>query len=200
MTLRRQGKLQGVPLDVYANHFAYSFPGIKGSETVETWLMGAAGRLPVGNSSVEFYRTLFQYWKTSAAMVSYEIDFMAGFVYNTSGFHTTAHGAAVWMDGLCAAALEISIPVQICTATVFDVMQALIYPAVTNVRASPDYRDFPNHLVGPGFLAAWVLGLVPSKDVTWSAEYQPTVDFYSKCTKGGNHSNVRRSFCAKDSC
>jgi hypothetical protein len=91
---------------------------------------------------------------------------------------------------MAAAALELSTPVQICTATVYDVLQSLKYPAVTNVRASPDYRDYPNHLVGPGYLAAWILGLKPSKDVTWSTADQPTVDFYSKCTKGGNHSNV----------
>lgn len=35
-----------------------------------------------------------------------------------------------------------------------------------------------------------MLGLKPSKDVTWTTEYQPTKDFYPTCLKGGNHSNV----------
>lgn len=121
-------------------------------------LFGAPGRIPVGPSSLTFYRTLFKEWVTTAAMQSYEIDFMEWFVYNVTAFYATPAGATVWMDGLAQAAAELNVPIQICTATGFDVMQALHYPAVTNVRASPDYRDFPNHLVGPGFLFAWVSG------------------------------------------
>ena len=49
-------------------------------------------------------------------------------------------------------------------------MQALRFPAVTNIRASTDYACFVNYHVGPGYLIAWALGLRPSKDVLWTTE------------------------------
>ena len=65
-----------------------------------------------------------------------------------------------------------NVSVQRCTAVGFDVMQALRYPAVTNIRASNDYHDWPNHYVGPGYLISWALGVAPSKDVLWTTEDQ----------------------------
>ena len=63
----------------------------------------------------------------------------------------------MWLDGLAEAAAGLGVAVQICTATGYDAMEALRYPAVTNVRASMDYRDWPNHYVGSGSLLAWAL-------------------------------------------
>jgi hypothetical protein len=188
-----------MPLVVYANHFSKDFPLFHGGEphsmqfpsssVVNTSLFGASGSLPIGFYSEQFYTQLFAEW-TKVGMQAYEVDFLEKFVYETPGFAESPRGAAVWLDGLAAAAAASNISVQICTATAFDAMQALLYPAVTNVRASPDYRDYPNHYVGHGFLIAWALGLAPSKDVFWTTANQPTHDDYPTCAKGRNRSNA----------
>ena len=74
-----------------------------------------------------------------------------------------AASAEHWLDGMADAALERNVTIQYCTATGFEAMQALKYPAVTNMRTSMDYRDRSNRDLGTGFLLAWALGLRPSK-------------------------------------
>jgi hypothetical protein len=143
-----------------------------------------------------FYSLLFESWK-AAGIRSYEIDFMKDFVYNQTAFFAEPEGARFWLEGMALAAEEHNITVQWCTSLGFDLLQALRYPAVTNIRSSNDYHDYPNHFVGPGNLISWALGLAPSKDVTWTTEDQRgNVDFWhdalnrSDCLKGGNHSNA----------
>lgn len=191
--------LARLPLVIYGNHFGPRFPwlgphSVNGSNvtTVTTSLGGTEGRLPVGPSAKHFYLALFRHWISAAAMTNYEIDFMQNFTFETPGFAAADEGggAAEWLDGMYDAAQSTGVPIQICSATAYDVLYAMAKPAVTNVRASPDYRDFPNHFVGNGFLLAWALGLAPSKDVTWTRAAEPTRDVYPHCSKGGNHSNV----------
>ena len=98
-------------------------------------------------------------------LIAYEIDFLVDFVYGSDAFAANPEACREWLSGMAAAALDLNVTVQYCTATGFDVLQSLEFPAVTNVRTSMDYRDYPNHYVGPAFLLAWALGLKPSKDV-----------------------------------
>ena len=91
----------------------------------------------------------------------------------------TFGAAQQWLSGINTAALERSLPVQICMALPSDAMASVQFDSMTNVRSSTDYGinddrdDTPvqpgglftdsNFDVGGSSLLAWALDLRPSK-------------------------------------
>ena len=132
----------GVALDIYANHFTATFgllaahPEIR---TIDSLLYGYEGRLPAPADSKRFYSLLYEGWK-EAGIRSSEIDFMKDFVYNQSAFLRDPEGARGWLEGMAEAAEATEVTLQWCTVLGMDLLQALRFPAVTNVRASNDCK------------------------------------------------------------
>lgn len=59
-------------------------------------------------------------------------------------FLTDHSASATWMDGMAAAATYHKLPMQWCMASPTDLMQALNYPSVTNLRASTGKYHSPS--------------------------------------------------------
>lgn len=180
-----------VPLNVYAVEFAKDNPTFVNANATpvrSVWPSPAGGWIPSPETALRFYRQLFTTWK-KAGMSIYEIDFMVFLDYQTPIFYSSPEGATPWLTGMATAAAELNITIQYCSATVFDIMEALRFDVVTNIRASTDYACYINYKIGPGFLISWALGLPPSKDVLWTTEVQPNL--WEQRTCGFfNHSNA----------
>lgn len=178
-----------VPLDVYSVHYTDNFTLFVSdniSHIHDNWAP-PGGWLPGPGvaESQTFYEALFDAWRAPDGMLRmHEIDFLVFVTFQTPAFQADPEGARWWLEGMAAAAAARGVTIQYCSATALDAMQALRFPAVTNIRASTDYQCFVNYRVGPGYLISWALGLRPSKDVWWSSPVQPTLTSGAGC--GGN--------------
>lgn len=107
-------------------------------------------------------------------MSGFEHDYL-DYNYLAMPYLRRTHGASTkWLSGINAAAMERSIPVQICMALPSDLMSSLVFPSFTNYRGSTDYgidesataiqpSDW-NLNIGGSSLLGFALGLRPSKE------------------------------------
>ena len=102
-------------------------------------------------------------------MISFEPDFMVENNICVPDFLSDPAASETWMDGMAAAADYHKLPMQWCMASPTDLMQALNYPSVTNLRASTDYYYGSSWDIGLSSLLIWSLGAVPSKDTFWTS-------------------------------
>ena len=182
------GKLSastGVPFSLYSNYFcpANNYSGFEFTSADGT-SAGHAGYFAqvVPWQSRDFYKQLISQGK-GQSMVSFELDYETTTWHAFSSFRNNVTYAADWLDGMGAALDDARIPVQWCMSTPRFILQSLLYPAVTNARASVDFaQDGGGNLYRFGYSAPFIsaVGLRPSKDGFWTrGPTQPPDDWYT---------------------
>jgi hypothetical protein len=157
---------------------------------------------PHPDDSLRFYRMLFEYGIENG-MSSFENDYL-DYNFLAMPYLRKTHGAAnKWLAGINQAALERSLPVQICMALPSDLMASVQFDSMTNYRASTDYGIddsslpiFPhdaNLNIGASSLLGFALGVRPSKDIFWTqrpdnCRGDPLKDPHA-CGRWGAHTN-----------
>lgn len=116
-----------------------------------------------------FYTWLMEFGQTKWGMTSFEPDFLRQNFICVSEFVENATAQHTWFDGMAAAADTLGLAMQWCMATPSDLLLALDYPSVTNLRVTSDYYYGNSWDVGPGSLLLWSLGAAPSKDTFWTS-------------------------------
>ena len=76
-------------------------------------------------------------------------------------------------------------PAPALQATPSDLLLALDYPAVTNLRVTDDYYYGNSWDVGPGSLLLWSLGAAPSKDTFWTSNQSDIAPGLGGCPASG---------------
>lgn len=92
----------------------------------------------------------------------------------TPALMQSVHLADMWLTQMARAAEKNGLTIQYCMAYMRFLLQAVLYPSVTQTRASGDYLDDSEQWrIGAGSPLLWALGLSPSKDGLWSTSQQP---------------------------
>lgn len=159
----------GLPFHLYDNYIcptnAYrGVPFVRTNSTTEAYLLPGPGR----SASFELYSRMFKQGRQQA-MVAFEIDYLSTTSDVMDLFRRHATAAADWLGGMNDAALANDngpVPIQFCMGTPRFIMASLPLAAVTNARASTDFKYDERNLVGFGNRAAlhWAMRLHPSKD------------------------------------
>ena len=134
----------------------------------------------------------------SCSFQIFEIDFLDSNFQGSASMFESVYAAEQWYAGMADAALERSITLQYCLPSATDIMIALQFPAVVQVRgsgqvchalallvdpsaclvqarASGDYVNTVANVAGLGgsTLLMGALGVGPSKDTLWTTSPQP---------------------------
>ena len=121
------------------------------------------------DQSFDFYKW-FLSQGVSYGMVSYELDFVMENMICLDGLRSNVSAADILFQGMADAAQLLNIPMQWCIATPAAALQTLLYPSVTNMRASVDYRGGVAWDIGLSSLFMWALNIAPSKDTFWTTD------------------------------
>jgi hypothetical protein len=136
-------------------------------------------------SSEAFYKWFMGFGVQEWNMISFEPDFMVENNICVPEFLESASAATQWMDGMAAAADSHKLPMQWCMASPTDLLQALNYPSVTNLRASTDFYYGTSWDIGLSSLLIWSLGAIPSKDTFWTSNQNDIAVGLGGCPGGG---------------
>ncbi|KAK7077169.1 hypothetical protein SK128_018599 [Halocaridina rubra] len=124
--------------------------------------------LPLDKS---FWDALFDKAKTWG-LVTYIQDWLNDQYSHTSALHTNLTLGDTWLTDMAKSAEERDINILYCMSYIRHVLHSVTTPAVTQARASDDYRDGSHNQwrIGVTSLVANALGLIPFKDVFWSSK------------------------------
>lgn len=130
--------------------------------------------VPTPATSPEFYRKLFTV-HAGKKMADYEVDFMIDNFLNQRVFREDVGAAERWLAGMHLAARERGMSIQCCMALPSDLLASVLFPYVTNYRASDDYAgsSVTNFNLQTSSLLGFALGLKPSKDVFFTTDNSP---------------------------
>lgn len=106
----------------------------------------------------------------SMGMTQYELDFVDQNINCVDRFQQEIGTADLFFKGMSTAASDLGIPVQWCYATPSAILQSLLYPGVTNFRASYDYYGGGAWNVGFSSLLVWAVQGAPSTDTFWTSD------------------------------
>ena len=110
-------------------------------------------------------------------MIVYEQDWLYNELEGVTALHSYPGLAEMWLEQMAQGALKNQITIQYCMPYMRHLLQSLAFPAVTQARASDDYRTWfwhdPQWQIGETSLVYKALGLAPSKDVFWTTTNQP---------------------------
>ena len=160
----------------------YNGPQCVNSTYTEEWPMidslffdvgWARGVLSIiaGSASFEFYSTLFS--RKDLAMLSFTQDFLDFNYLLFPVWLESSDGNHAWLAGQAQAGMDTGITIQYCMALPSDLLESLMFPAVTNARASNDYgAGGDNWKIGATSLLLWAVNLRASKDNFWSGSKQ----------------------------
>ena len=128
-----------MPLQLYAPYFCMDTPYAAKWDmlTSNTTLDGCHGynfKTVSPAKSKDFYKWFMGFGVDEWNMISFEPDFMVENNICVAEFLASSTAAAQWMDGMAAAADSHKLPMQWCMASPTDLLQALSYPSVTNLR------------------------------------------------------------------
>jgi len=118
---------------------------------------------------------------TKWGLINYEQDWLHN---EFEGLQCTLESATLarqWLLQMGNAAAKNGITIQYCMPYPRHVLQSVEVPAVTNFRASDDYRPGGSQWkLGLSSLIAYALGLAPSKDNYWSTRTQPGNNWHAE--------------------
>ena len=126
-------------------------------------------------------------------MVSYELDFVMENLICIDDLRSNVSTADMLFQGMAEAAQLLNIPMQWCIATPASALQSLMYPSVTNMRASVDYPGGVAWDIGIPSLLLWALNIAPSKDTFWTTDNGDTATTMGGCDPPScpkDHSNT----------
>ncbi|KAH3797073.1 uncharacterized protein LOC127837128 [Dreissena polymorpha] len=107
-------------------------------------------------------------------LIQYEQDWLN---VEFSGVQALLHNLTLgttWLTQMAYAAEDSNIFIQYCMSNPRHAMQAVMYAAVTQARASDDYHPGSNQwAIGISSIFAAAMGVAPYKDTFWSTEVQP---------------------------
>ncbi|XP_062516980.1 uncharacterized protein LOC134192275 [Corticium candelabrum] len=136
----------GIPLLLYANYFSVHNNYVTRKQfdfidSLDFQLSYARG--PIANvephQSYQFYDYIMSQY--SRSMGAYEVDFLDFQFLLFLELQEQVDAAEIWMKGMTDAALKHNVSVQLCMELPSDLLQSVLFPAITNARASED--DFP---------------------------------------------------------
>lgn len=123
------------------------------------------------DASYDYYSQLFRTGKTTLAMGGFEIDFLDMNYLLFPAFTTNVSGSQAWLGGMAQAAIENDLTIQYCMELPSDILLSVLFPSVTNARASEDYgAGGTNYLIGGSSLLLSSVGIAASKDNFWSSQ------------------------------
>ena len=99
--------------------------------------------------------------------------------------NASATAQHTWFNGMAAAADSLGLSLQWCMATPSDLLLALDYPSVTNLRVTTDYYYGDSWDLGAGSLLLWSLGAAPSKDTFWTSNQSDVAIELGGCPASG---------------
>ena len=163
-----------LPFQLYAPYFCMDTPYAKDWPMLasDTTLPGCGGygfKTAKPDDSEAFYKWFMEFGKTHWGMTSFEPDFLKQNFECIPEFLENATAQHTWFNGMAAAADSLGLAMQWCMATPSDLLLALDYPSVTNLRVTTDYYYGESWDVGAGSLLLWSLGAAPSKDTFWTS-------------------------------
>lgn len=149
------------------------------------------------DSSKKLYQKLFALGHQQG-MNTFEVDFTVQNFQATPLFRQNLTAASIWLQGMSDAAIEAHppVPIQWCTSTIALLMQTVMLPGITQIRASEDYAcscvgepHYGTWNIGGSSLIMSALGIKPSKDVLFSTRIQKDLKipkFCGHCALGGH--------------
>ena len=163
-----------LPFQLYAPYFCMDTPYARdwpmlSSDTTLPGCDGFGFKTASPDYSEAFYKWFMGFGKTRWGMTSFEPDFLRQNSICVPEFLENATAQHTWFNGMASAADSLGLAMQWCMATPSDLLLALDYPSVTNLRVTSDYYYGNSWDVGPGSLLLWSLGAAPSKDTFWTS-------------------------------
>jgi len=177
-----------MPLTLYSNMYAVpaynnmtSFEWVT-SVTCPIGLEHCSSRV-AGRDSYEFHSYIFDLG-VGYGMTNFEIDFINFQHLSFTDTSTEVRIFDEWWGGMAQAALEHSMPVQLCMALPAVVLASVQYPAITNARLQGD--GFPDdggrYDIFQSSLLYSAIDLAPFLDVIWTTSCQPGDDnIFNEC-------------------
>ena len=131
--------------------------------------------LPIDTSMFEYMMGAAQNWGgPKQGLAIYEQDWLITVWEGMNITRSNVTAAHSWLMAMNNAAVNLGITIQYCMPLPNFMLHSTLTQAVTNARASGDYRAGRMQTnVGQSSLLYWALGVAPSKDTWWSSEFQP---------------------------
>ena len=137
-------------------------------------------------------KRLFAHAKSNWGLAVYEQDWLFNELYYSGSLLKDVSSSQRWLSQMAAGAYAEGITVQYCMPHIRFLFQSVDYPAVTQARATDDYRVAPydgpsNWRIFGQSVMLTALGLATSKDGFWSTSRQAENpygrDFYEPCPR-----------------
>lgn len=157
-----------VPLPLVLHNRFFAFP----NSYSLNYSFAADGPISVPVDVNLFYHIMGLALKWGMRM--YEQDWLITAFRSIRSLQNDVGVADAWLDAMGTAAANLGVTIQYCMCLPRFLLKSTQVPAVTNARASIDYRPGgPNWRIGFSSTLIWALGLQPSKDTLWSTSDQP---------------------------
>eukprot|EP00118_Oscarella_pearsei_P005534 m.25502 g.25502 ORF g.25502 m.25502 type:complete len:805 (+) comp28821_c0_seq1:115-2529(+) len=171
----------GIPLLLYAGYFSTAnvYAANKSFEFLTSFPFNVGwARGPIADvvpaQSADFYDAIMS--QHAESMGGFELDFTDfQFLLFTELQQSVSGSAEMWMKGIADAALKHNVSMQLCMELPNDLLQSVMFPAITNARASED--DFPTSSnrwnIAQTSLLMRALDIGPFFDDIWTTADQP---------------------------